>query len=736
MRNRNPQPPPEITDWWLISGDSRGRGYSGRFRGTFQDAVREAVGSCNIHNVKTYYVHEDRSMWEPRPAPVDYVGDLWAVAHKGGWSLKYKPRPDFSGTPYGKAYPRTPQRPALSNPPLLILGNPGKAAQHRTCIRCGAPYQPRARRLPAPAGQARAFEERYCTPCAERLPLRPVITEVRGNPDEGRVYEQEYNPAGLKPHDRVKVGRATYVYLGRAGTVPGHEANFWKGLTGPTIYYIYVSGRTGELYTSPAAQQFSYMHQSIKRALRAQQRGTNPAALVVRKSGAQERLATTQQMRIESARGGPVVIEPWQYGVPLPRVAATHAYAYDPRTPYPPYGIIPDTWRGRNPGPPEMWSEPGAFKETGGLHIEYLPVNQAWALMWLSQVLRIFNAKWEAQMQMDEYLARGGSTGRADNPGHRGADQYYGGPNYRQMWDALQSEFAARGRYAFVGWLADQIITGGPKEYRRILSLLAWNDHNSEWNLQYSTIAERGYLLEGGDVQTPITAMDLAEGMANMLENPGRGGNPLTDPEAAAILSRARDHMARARFWGWKGGGPVLAARAETAAGIVNEFSGPRSHRAHWASGTLLNRVRKWTSDRARGIPDPHEHRMARFPARMSRRRNPARGGNSHGIPARIWNDPRFQAELKAYKARHGTGPVEVRRVKVPKGYPRYMSAWGRAPHVVYDAPKHSNKGKRIHRFGEGGGTEPYLVSSAERGRKFLAYVGGTYRADGRWIYK
>ncbi len=79
--------------------------------------------------------------------------------------------------------------------------------------------------------------------------------------------------------------------------------------------------------------------------------------------------------------------------------------------------------------------------------------------------------------------------------------------------------------------------------------------------------------------------------------------------------------------------------------------------------------------------------------------------------------------------------PVEVRQVMVPDGYPKYLSAWGTAPDVKYDSSaRSSNKGKRIHHFGEGGKEKPWLASSASRGPKFLAYVGGDFKADGDWI--
>ena len=127
---------------------------------------------------------------------------------------------------------------------------------------------------------------------------------------------------------------------------------------------------------------------------------------------------------------------------------------------------------------------------------------------------------------------------------------------------------------------------------------------------------------------------------------------------------------------------------------------------------------------------------------RKVRRANPGKGGRGAcppGFPPHLWNDPAFQREYAAYRRRHGTGPVEVRKIKTPNGYPKYLSAWGHAPEIKYDAPGHSNKGRRVHHFGEGQKSrkaKPFLVSSVQGGRKFLAFAGGQYRADGKWITK
>lgn len=46
----------------------------------------------------------------------------------------------------------------------------------------------------------------------------------------------------------------------------------------------------------------------------------------------------------------------------------------------------------------------------GGLHVIYLPVNQAWALMWHTQLLGIYNTKAEANEEMRDLL-RGTQAG-------------------------------------------------------------------------------------------------------------------------------------------------------------------------------------------------------------------------------------------------------------------------------------------------------------------------------------
>ena len=45
-----------------------------------------------------------------------------------------------------------------------------------------------------------------------------------------------------------------------------------------------------------------------------------------------------------------------------------------------------------------------AVKKVNGLHIVYLPVNQAFALMWNESILRILNTRAEAEAEMDNLI--------------------------------------------------------------------------------------------------------------------------------------------------------------------------------------------------------------------------------------------------------------------------------------------------------------------------------------------
>ena len=118
---------------------------------------------------------------------------------------------------------------------------------------------------------------------------------------------------------------------------------------------------------------------------------------------------------------------------------------------------------------------------------------------------------------------------------------------------------------------------------------------------------------------------------------------------------------------------------------------------------------------------------------KMTRRGNPA----ARMLPPRIANDPGFKRERAAYIRRHGCEPARVSVVNSPAGSPKFASAWGKAPEIKYDpASDASNKGPRVHHFGEKGGTKPYLVSSVEKGPRYLGLLGGTYRAGGEWILR
>ena len=111
------------------------------------------------------------------------------------------------------------------------------------------------------------------------------------------------------------------------------------------------------------------------------------------------------------------------------------------------------------------------------------------------------------------------------------------------------------------------------------------------------------------------------------------------------------------------------------------------------------------------------------------------RGKNPSELPAHIANDPAFKKELAAFHKRHGNIPARIIPVQVPDGFPKYMSEYGKAPEAKYDAPKGSKKGKRFHIFGKKGKGRPSLVSSVEKGPKFLAYVGGKFKAKTDWLY-
>lgn len=139
--------------------------------------------------------------------------------------------------------------------------------------------------------------------------------------------------------------------------------------------------------------------------------------------------------------------------------------------------------------------------------------------------------------------------------------------------------------------------------------------------------------------------------------------------------------------------------------------------------------------------------RFERAGSWKARQTNPGRrsSGRRHssaelcpkGFPAHIWRDPAFQRELKVFRSRHGANvPVHISKVQMPAGSPRFMTAYGRAQHAVYDAPKQRKGGNRFkHSFGKKGKNKPFLVSSVSKGPRWLGYAGGTFKARSKWLY-
>lgn len=106
------------------------------------------------------------------------------------------------------------------------------------------------------------------------------------------------------------------------------------------------------------------------------------------------------------------------------------------------------------------------------------------------------------------------------------------------------------------------------------------------------------------------------------------------------------------------------------------------------------------------------------------------------GIPDWMWADPLFRAELSVFRKRHGGNtPVRITRVEVPDGFPKFLTAYGTSSCGLYETPKQSRRGKFYHPFGRAGRNKPWLVSSAARGPKFLAFVGGSFRAKTKWLH-
>jgi hypothetical protein len=229
-----------------------------------------------------------------------------------------------------------------------------------------------------------------------------------------------------------------------------------------------------------------------------------------------------------------------------------------------------------------------------------------------------------------------------------------------------------------------------------------------------------------------------------------RGGNPLTKSEVKR-LTQWKDAARASERFDQIHNRPIPAAfeagRANMAHQVIGHFRADHPVPPVWGSNPVSRKAGEFIAKKIRKLiregypPDQASaiaYDMARrkgyrsVPRRKGKRgRNPAMGN----LPPHIANDPAFQAELRAYRRRHGAGPVEVRKIRVPKGFPKYLSTYGEADHAVYDAPPHSKKGKRIHHFGKRGRGRPHLASSVARGPKFLAYVAGNFRAKTDWLY-
>jgi hypothetical protein len=321
-------------------------------------------------------------------------------------------------------------------------------------------------------------------------------------------------------------------------------------------------------------------------------------------------------------------------------MVGTHAVARDADIPYPAPGVHPIgsyppliAPKGNPPllvlGNPiaatpnprrRKWKfKPGQMYQ--GLHLQYLPANMAWAVMWHQQILRIFNTREEAEYEMENLLRKGNPRMQRRNP-----------------------------------IVIDPGIMPGdkPKEFTSRGGMIVRSRGEQ---------AGQPVAIEGWDYGKPLGTFVGTHAIAYDLDRPY--------PKTGYYRGHGR--------WG-----------------------GP---------------------DDPTAVPQGNPTRM--------RRGAPC----PPGVPKWMWRDPAFQAELRAYRRRHGRGPVEIRRIKVPKGFPKYMSVYGTADHAVYDAPRHSIKGKRIHHFGRRGRHKPWLVSSVQAGPKFLAFVGGSFKAKPDWIY-
>jgi hypothetical protein len=82
----------------------------------------------------------------------------------------------------------------------------------------------------------------------------------------------------------------------------------------------------------------------------------------------------------------------------------------------------------------------------------------------------------------------------------------------KRWWDDMQSVKDEMNSAAFVRWLAGKVKRLGAR--RKVIGLLAWNDRNSDWNLEYNLIVRTGRFSDG----ERATAEAVAQSVVNMLD--------------------------------------------------------------------------------------------------------------------------------------------------------------------------------------------------------------------------
>jgi hypothetical protein len=226
-------------------------------------------------------------------------------------------------------------------------------------------------------------------------------------------------------------------------------------------------------------------------------------------------------------------------------------------------------------------------------------------------------------------------------------------------------------------------------------------------------------------------------------KNTGKGSeipvDALWSARAQAAARKAPVYLYRSKRKGekgsWKISFSVMIARAAAVGGFFRKVS-PRGRVGPKRNPSMLilgNKGRKARSPHAvcaaAGVRQ-HTSKFRRCVASV-------RGKNPTGVPPWMLRNAEFRAAVAQFKRRHGCLPMSVSRVRVPNNYPDFLVAYGRTPEVKYDAPPNSNKGKRIHKFGRHGTkrTMPLLVTSPKAGPKFLAFVGGKFRAKTDWLH-